>query len=356
MTYSEPSPEQVLILCVEDEKHLRTNIAEELRDAGYAVIEADDGRAALALLETYRPHLVLCDITMPRMGGYELLREVRAREPGLANMPFVFLTALSDRVAVIDGKSAGADDYLTKPIDFDLMLATIRSRLDQVTRIETNLNAVAENQRVLEVSQALRRGMSDLKMALSHVSMGVLLFDANKDVTYRNTQSEAVLGRGLTIVNNKLSVKVPAEANLMRAALTAAVEQGTNSDFLTVSQADDHPLIIQVISLGEGAGPGATRAAAFLIDTNAPPPISEKLVAKLYGFTPTEARVATAIARGRHTNEVVLDMGITSTTFAFHLRNIFRKAQVSRQQDLVALLARSAVVNQVEDLARSATD
>ncbi|RYG29115.1 MAG: response regulator, partial [Burkholderiales bacterium] len=135
MTSSPNEPAQFLILCVEDERRLRANVVEELRDAGYGVIEADDGQAALDLLVEHTPDLVLCDITMPRMGGYELLSAVRASQTAIANVPFVFLTALSDRLAVIEGKSAGADDFLTKPIDFDLMLATIRSRLDQVVRI-----------------------------------------------------------------------------------------------------------------------------------------------------------------------------------------------------------------------------
>ncbi|QEE19725.1 response regulator transcription factor [Youhaiella tibetensis] len=348
MTVQSAPAERRLILCVEDERQLRTNVVEELVEAGYEVVEADDGVAALAVLETCVPDLVLCDITMPRMGGYELLREVRARGPELADVPFVFLTALSDRIAVIEGRSAGADDYLTKPVDFDLMLITVKSRLDQVDRVKASANAQAEQRRAQEVARALQRGLNDLTTAFDRVSMGVLLFDAGRNVIYANPQSKGVLGKGLAISNSKLQVQSPAEASLLRAALAKAIDEGENSEFLTISQDAEHPLIVQFISLGRGGTPSGASAAAFLIDTNAPAPLSERLVARLYGFTPTEARVATALARGHQANQILADMGITTTTFAFHLRNIFRKAQVSRQQELVALLARSAVVVQVE--------
>jgi len=82
----------------------------------------------------------------------------------------------------------------------------------------------------------------------------------------------------------------------------------------------------------------------LLLDTSAPPVISEEQTGKLFALTPTEARVAAAIARGLRTEEIALDMGISATTLAFHMRNIFRKAGVRRQQDLVGLIFRSALL------------
>ena len=342
------APQQFLILCVEDEARLRANIVEELMEAGYGVIEAGDGQSALDLLEEHQPDLVLCDITMPRMGGYELLNAVRASGPSLTNVPFIFLTALSDRLAVIEGKSAGADDYLTKPIDFDLMLATIRSRLDQVVRIRTSLNSAAESQRMTAVAAALHRGMRDLTTTLEHVALGVLLFDAHKAMTYRNRQAGAVLGKAVTVTNGRLASHNPQQSSQLRQALAAAVDDGENSELLVFEQDEGHPLLVQFIALG-GSDSAGSSAAMFLIDTGATPPIPEALAAKLFALTPTEGRVASAIARGLRTDEIARDMGISSTTFAFHLRNIFRKAGVGRQQELVALLSRSAVLTVLDE-------
>ena len=120
-----------LILCAEDEPQLLRDIADELREAGYRVAEAADGATLLARLATCTPDLVLCDIMMPGLDGYGVLEGLRRDHPHLAHVPVVFLSALSMTEAVIRGKRAGADDYLTKPIDYDLLLSTIEARLRQ---------------------------------------------------------------------------------------------------------------------------------------------------------------------------------------------------------------------------------
>jgi DNA-binding NarL/FixJ family response regulator len=124
-----------IILCVEDEEDLRRDITDELAEAGYAVLEACNGAGALALLATSRPDLILCDISMPGLNGYEVLKAVQAMGAAHAGIPFVFLSALGDPREIVEGKRLGADDYLVKPIDYDLLLATVQARLRQISRI-----------------------------------------------------------------------------------------------------------------------------------------------------------------------------------------------------------------------------
>ncbi|MFC5386197.1 response regulator [Aquamicrobium segne] len=126
-----------LVLCVEDEQTLRRDIADELSEAGYAVLEASNGRQALDLLRNARPDLILCDISMPDLNGYDLLKAVHAKGADYAGIPFVFLSALGDPREIVEGKRLGADDYLVKPIDYDLLLATVHARLRQVARIRS---------------------------------------------------------------------------------------------------------------------------------------------------------------------------------------------------------------------------
>jgi DNA-binding NarL/FixJ family response regulator len=128
-------PDRSVILCVEDEEELRRDIADELAEAGYAVLEARNGAEALDLLGTSRPDLILCDISMPGLNGYEVLKAVQAKGAAYAGIPFVFLSALGDPREIVEGKRLGADDYLVKPIDYDLLLATVHARLRQVRRI-----------------------------------------------------------------------------------------------------------------------------------------------------------------------------------------------------------------------------
>lgn len=124
-----------VILCAEDERELLQDIAEELSEAGYTPIQSTNGELALKTLKTRRPDLILCDISMPVIGGFELLNAVRDMGPTYADIPFVFLTAFSDPKEVVRGKQLGADDYLVKPIDYDLLLATVHARLREVERI-----------------------------------------------------------------------------------------------------------------------------------------------------------------------------------------------------------------------------
>jgi len=123
------------ILCIEDETALREDIVEEFSDAGYETLAAENGEVGYRAILDHRPDLVLCDINMPDMNGHELLTRLRTEHAELGDMPFVFLSALADRRDIIAGKKLGADDYLTKPVDFEMLLATVESRLGQIVRI-----------------------------------------------------------------------------------------------------------------------------------------------------------------------------------------------------------------------------
>jgi DNA-binding response OmpR family regulator len=130
------------IVCIEDEADLREAIAEDLEDAGYKVVQAADGKAGLEAILDHQPDLVLSDIMMPLMNGYEVLRAIRVQElsdkyPKFAEMPFIFMSALSDRENVIEGIRLGADDYLPKPVDFDMLQAKIQARLRQIRKIQS---------------------------------------------------------------------------------------------------------------------------------------------------------------------------------------------------------------------------
>jgi DNA-binding response OmpR family regulator len=131
----------ITVLCVEDERDVRELIVEELQDAGLRVIQAENGKEGLDVILTQRPDIVISDITMPEMDGIAMLGELQINHPQLANMPFVFLTALSDREKMIEGLGAGAESYLTKPIDFDVLMAKINGL---VVRIENRVAAGLE--------------------------------------------------------------------------------------------------------------------------------------------------------------------------------------------------------------------
>ncbi|MBF0248067.1 MAG: response regulator, partial [Alphaproteobacteria bacterium] len=128
------------IVYIEDEHDIREDVTDELQEAGYRVVEAANAQEGLAAIRAEKPDLVLCDISMPGMSGLELLSRLRDKESRFDDLPFIFLSALADRNDILAGKRLGADDYLTKPVDMELLLATIEARLGQIRRIENKKN------------------------------------------------------------------------------------------------------------------------------------------------------------------------------------------------------------------------
>jgi len=124
------------IVCVEDEPGIREDIVEALEMQGHKIIEAENGREGLEAILRERPDLTISDITMPMMDGLGLLGEIRAHHPEFADMPFLFLSALADRKDQIFGRELGADEYLTKPVDFELMHVVVKAKLRQVQRMQ----------------------------------------------------------------------------------------------------------------------------------------------------------------------------------------------------------------------------
>ena len=126
------------ILCIEDEADLREDIVEELEEAGYDVKQACDGRAGLEMILNCKPDLVISDITMPNMSGHELLQEVREKYEHMADMPIIFLSALADGTHVREGLNLGADDFLTKPIDLEMLVTKVNSHIRQIERMRAS--------------------------------------------------------------------------------------------------------------------------------------------------------------------------------------------------------------------------
>ena len=116
------------ILVIEDEPQMRRNILTILEMEGYVAHGAENGRLGLELVQRERPDLVLCDIMMPELDGYSVLQALRA-DAATSNLPFVFLTAKGEKAELRTGMNLGADDYLTKPVVVEDLLAAVRVRL-----------------------------------------------------------------------------------------------------------------------------------------------------------------------------------------------------------------------------------
>jgi two-component system sensor histidine kinase/response regulator len=118
------------ILVIEDERAIRENILELLDAEEFEALGAENGKIGIQLAAQTLPDLILCDVMMPEMDGHGVLTQLR-QNPATATIPFIFLTALADRMDTRKGMQLGADDYLTKPCTPGELLTAIQTRLEK---------------------------------------------------------------------------------------------------------------------------------------------------------------------------------------------------------------------------------
>ena len=126
------------VLVVEDNKDLNLAICEILRSYGYLIQSAMDGKDALDTLRTTPPDVILCDIMMPKMDGYTLLKHTRA-DPKFRTLPFIFLTARTGSDDQRRAKGIGIEDYLTKPVEEPDLVLAIQNALRRRQNVEEEL-------------------------------------------------------------------------------------------------------------------------------------------------------------------------------------------------------------------------
>lgn len=136
------------ILLIEDSDEIRENTAEILELAGYKVLTAANGKIGVELAQQHHPDLIICDIMMPVLDGYGVLHLLN-KHSELASIPFIFLTAKSERGDFRKGMEMGADDYITKPFDDIELLNAIESRLRKASILKKDYEANADGLKMM---------------------------------------------------------------------------------------------------------------------------------------------------------------------------------------------------------------
>jgi len=134
----------VKILIVEDEEVIRASISDALTLEGYECIQAESGERAIELLEQITPDLIISDIMMPGIDGYELFQRVK-KNPSTMLTPFLFLTAKTDEMSQRKGMNFGADDYIKKPFKFNDLINSVKSRLKKKELIDSTIERLGRN-------------------------------------------------------------------------------------------------------------------------------------------------------------------------------------------------------------------
>lgn len=179
------------ILVIEDVEALREEIMETLSYEGFDVLGAENGVVGVQIAKTYLPNLIICDIAMPELNGYETLVALR-QEPETSMIPFIFLTAMTEKADMRQAMQLGADDYLTKPFTSVELLGAISSRLQKYNSVKEHyydeIKAVGEKFEYLShhdgltqlpnrilFHQSLSQAISHAK--LNHKSLALLFLD-----------------------------------------------------------------------------------------------------------------------------------------------------------------------------------
>ncbi|PKL77802.1 MAG: hypothetical protein CVV27_04545 [Candidatus Melainabacteria bacterium HGW-Melainabacteria-1] len=158
-----------LILIVDDQPQNLQMLSTTLREAGYHVAAANSGEAALRIFDRRLPALVLCDVVMPEMDGYEVCRRLKALPQG-RDIPLVFLTARTDSQAILQGFECGAVDYVTKPFNTGELLSRVRTQIELrqarqlILDYARRMEALARHQ-----DELLRQTSTELKDSLTAV-------------------------------------------------------------------------------------------------------------------------------------------------------------------------------------------
>ena len=174
---------RAVVLVVDDVEANRELVCRRLEPFGYDLHQAESGEQALDFIRARKPDLVLLDYMMPAMNGIEVLRLMR-QDWQTASIPVIMVTARAESAAVVEALDAGADDYVAKPIDFEVLRA----------RIETQLAKLRSNEGLRQVNAALDE----------RATMRVMAFDELKDELEREMiqrrQSERTLAEAQVMI------------------------------------------------------------------------------------------------------------------------------------------------------------
>ena len=218
---------QACILVVDDEDRNRRLLVAMLEVEGYATMEAAEGMRALELVQQCPPDIVLLDIMMPGMDGYEVARALKA-DPATHAIPLVMVTALDDRESRLRGLEAGAEEFVSKPVDRN----ELRIRVRNLLRLKEFSNHLANHNRILETTVTARtadlreseRRLSDM---LANVELVAVMLDREARITYCNEHLLRLTGwrREEVIGQSWVEKFIPPETNLKERLATLLTDR-----------------------------------------------------------------------------------------------------------------------------------
>ena len=224
------------VLVIEDDAVIRRIVTKSLTDAGYRVTTASTGTEGLARARNEMPNLILVDIMMPEMDGYQVCDQLR-QDPQTMNVPIIMLTALDETESVVKGLRTGADDYMTKPFEIIELLSRIEAHLRRTER-DVNVNPLTALPGNPQIERAI------IERITKHSPMAVMYIDLTNFKPYNDEYGW---------LKGDLVIKM-----LAQHIIAVVKESGGKSDFVGHVGGDD----FIVVSVPDRAGKIATEIIA----------------------------------------------------------------------------------------------
>ena len=318
-TISIPSFSSLPRLLIVDDNPSMIRLLGAIFDKDYQVTFAIDGKTALEMVEKEPPCLILLDVMMPEMDGYEVCKQLKNNEL-TANIPVIFVTAKSNSEEEFYALNLGAVDYLCKPIS------------PQIAKIRVKNH----------IKNKYAQGFST--MAMDALSLAILIVDEQGAVKYINTCAKELLNtkiRSLTIKDDYLSAINFSDKSKLSAFITAATSAEEIRSAMFLHDDEVRQVFITPLPSMSSFMLNVNMPLALILITEPNEIVSEvQLMGKLYDLSPAELRVATALLAGKSPGEYAIDAGLTMHTVRSQLKNLFSKTYTRRQSELVALLSK----------------
>lgn len=300
---SEPGPRPSLLV-VDDTPESLSFLTRTLERVDHTVLIANDGVAALDLLEHVVPDLILMDAVMPGLDGFETTRRIKA-DPRFAHIPVIFMTGLTETEHVIDGFAAGGVDYVNKPVVVEELLARVRVHL--------------QNARITRSSQ----------IALDSSGRSVLALTMAGDVVWATPRASALLAALFGGWSERRELPGVLSQTLRRMQMDESGE-AVQSRVVIGSERLDVALL------------GCNGADEWLFRlSQTEEGEEERALSARHGLTPREAEVLLWISRGKPNREISEILGISPRTVNKHLEQVFEKMGVENRAAAAASAVRT---------------
>lgn len=196
------------ILVVDDEQDLLDLIEYNLRQEGYNVLKAENGKDGIQMAKEHMPDLVLLDIMMPQMDGIEVCDRMR-EDSTLSHIPIIFLTARSDEKTEIEGLNKGADDFITKPISTTKLVSRIKAVLRRFEETEEKVQKLSVHDLEIDKDRYIvTRGEDEFQLPRKEFELLYYLASKRGKVRDRQTLLNKVWGDNIYVVDRTVDVHV----------------------------------------------------------------------------------------------------------------------------------------------------